>query len=103
MPKIMPMITEQGRWMPCVRPGCTRVGGAPGLFLKIVPPNSKLLGVPLLAARWQGAERWASGGLFDVPLKDARDKALALRCRCAGRRRPHRGQEGRGAIGAPSR
>ena len=77
MPKIMPMITSKG--VDALREaGLHAVGGAPGLFLKIVPPNSKYwvfrYSLPDGKRREMGL-----GGLFDVPLKDARDKALALR------------------------
>ena len=82
MPKIMPMITSKG--VDALREaGLHAVGGAPGLFLKIVPPNSKYwvfrYSLPDGRRREMGL-----GGLFDVPLKDARDKALALRAAVRG-------------------
>ena len=77
MPKIMPIMTAKA--VEALKEGGLHaVGGVPGLFLKIVPPNSKYwvyrYSLPDGTRREMGL-----GGMFDVDLKTAREKALALR------------------------
>lgn len=83
MPKIIPMMTSKA--LEALREaGLHAVGGAPGLFLKIVPPNSKYWVYRCTLPNGRRREM-GLGGMFDVSLKDAREKALVLRASVRGR------------------
>ena len=77
MPKIMPIMTAKA--VEALKEGGLHaVGGAPGLFLKIVPPNSRYW-VYRYSLRDGQRREMGLGGTFDVSLSDARTRALALR------------------------
>ncbi|MBI1359561.1 MAG: DUF4102 domain-containing protein [Alphaproteobacteria bacterium] len=77
MPKIMPTMTAKA--VEALKEGGLHaVGGAPGLFLKIVPPNSRYW-VYRYSLRDGQRREMGLGGTFDVSLSDARTRALALR------------------------
>lgn len=82
MPKIMPIMTAKA--VEALREGGLHaVGGAPGLFLKIVPPNSRYW-VYRYSLRDGQRREMGLGGTFDVSLSDARTRALALRAAVRG-------------------